>query len=51
MRDAGRLLLYEALRDLPVHDVRIQTPLVETSAPAVADADICLIPILRAGLG
>src|SRR5689334_22066535 len=51
LREIGRLLLYEAMRDLAVHDVQIRTPLVETSAPAVHDAGICLIPILRAGLG
>jgi uracil phosphoribosyltransferase len=51
LREIGRLLLYEATRDLALHDIQIRTPLIETSAPAVHDAGICLIPILRAGLG
>lgn len=51
MRDMGTLLLYEATRDLPLHDVEIETPLVRAAAPALATADICLVPILRAGLG
>jgi uracil phosphoribosyltransferase len=51
MRDMGTLLLYEATRDLPLHDVQIETPLVRAPAPALAAPDICLVPILRAGLG
>ena len=36
MRDMGTLLLYEATRDLPLHDVQIETPLVRAPAPALS---------------
>lgn len=51
MRDVGALLLYEATRDLPLRDVQITTPLGEFPAPTLDGADICLAPVLRAGLG
>jgi uracil phosphoribosyltransferase len=51
MRDMGMLLLYEATRDLPLRDIQIQTPLGQFAAPTLDNLDICLAPILRAGLG
>jgi uracil phosphoribosyltransferase len=51
MRDVGMLLLYEATRDLPLRDIQIQTPLGQFAAPTLDNLDICLAPILRAGLG
>jgi len=51
MRDVGMLLLYEATRDLPLRDVQIQTPLGQFAAPTLDNLNICLAPILRAGLG
>jgi len=51
MRDVGMLLLYEATRDLPLCDVQIQTPLGQFAAPTLDNLDICLAPVLRAGLG
>lgn len=51
MRDVGMLLLYEATRDLPLRNVQITTPLCEFSAPTLEGLDICLAPVLRAGLG
>lgn len=51
MSGAGALLLYEATRGLPTHDVPIQTPLAPASMPSLERTAICLVPILRAGLG
>jgi uracil phosphoribosyltransferase len=51
MRDVGMLLLYEATRDLPMRDVQIRTPLGEFAAPALENLNICLAPVIRAGLG
>lgn len=42
---------YEALRDLPLENVEIETPLERTVAKRIAGKKIALIPILRAGLG
>ncbi|MEJ2623284.1 MAG: uracil phosphoribosyltransferase [Pseudolabrys sp.] len=51
MREVGMLLLYEATRDLAVHDTQITTPLGGFTAPTLDGIDICLAPVLRAGLG
>ncbi len=51
MRDVGALMLYEATRDLPLRDVQIETPLGPFAAAALDGTNICLAPVLRAGLG
>ena len=42
---------YEALRDLPLEDVEIETPLEKTIARKMSGKKLTFIPILRAGLG
>lgn len=42
---------YEALRDLPLEDVEIDTPLEHTVAKRIAGKKLVIVPILRAGLG
>ena len=42
---------YEALRDLPLKDVEIQTPLETTMTPMIDGKKLAIVPILRAGLG
>ena len=42
---------YEALRDLPLEEVEIETPLEKMVAHKIAGKKITIIPILRAGLG
>ena len=42
---------YEALRDLPLEDVEVETPLETMIGKRVAGKKIAIIPILRAGLG
>jgi len=51
MRDVGMLLLYEAMRDFPLREMAIETPLGSFAAPTLDNLDICLAPVLRAGLG
>lgn len=41
---------YEALRDLPLEDVEIETPLEKTVAKRIAGRKLAVVPILRAGL-
>ena len=50
MAGATYILAYEALRDLPVVDVEVQTPLERTTA-AVPARPVAVVAILRAGLG
>ena len=45
------LMAYEALRDLPLCDVEIETPLTKMTAKMLAGKKLALVPILRAGLG
>lgn len=45
------LMCYEALRDLPLKDVEIETPIKKTTQKMIAGKDIAVVPILRAGLG
>ena len=42
---------YEALRNLPMYDCAITTPVEPTVQPKVHRKDLCFVPILRAGLG
>ena len=50
MREAAMLIGYEALRDLRLAEIDVDTPL-ETTAGARLGDDIVVIAILRAGLG
>ena len=42
---------YEALRDIPMHEIAIETPVEPTVQPVVTRSQLCFVPILRAGLG
>ncbi len=44
------LMGYEALKDLPLEDVEVETPIEKCMTPQIAGKLYC-IPILRAGLG
>lgn len=44
-------MCYEALRDLPLKDVEVETPLTKTTCKQLDGEDIAVVPILRAGLG
>jgi uracil phosphoribosyltransferase len=44
------LLAAEATRDLPVKQVRVQTPLASADGRRIG-ADVVVVPVLRAGLG
>ncbi len=45
------LMCYEALRDLPLEDVEIETPITRTTQKMIAGKKLAVVPILRAGLG
>jgi uracil phosphoribosyltransferase len=50
MAEATHILAYEALRDLPVEEVEVRTPLEVTTAKVPA-RPVAVVAILRAGLG
>jgi uracil phosphoribosyltransferase len=50
MAEVTHILAYEALRDLPVKDIQVRTPLEVTTA-SVPAREVAVVAILRAGLG
>ena len=51
LAEVSQLLAYEVTRDMPTHQVSIETPLTRMSAPMLDGKKIVLISILRAGTG
>ncbi|GBQ50061.1 uracil phosphoribosyltransferase [Komagataeibacter sucrofermentans] len=50
-RELSLLLGYEAMRDLPLEPVEINTPMERMEARRLAGKKLCLVSILRAGNG
>ena len=42
---------FEALNDLPLEEVEIETPIEKCKTPMIAGRKLAIVPILRAGLG
>lgn len=42
---------FEALSDLPLEDVEVETPIETCMTPMIAGRKLAIVPILRAGLG
>ena len=51
VEEIATLMGFEALRDLPVEDVEIETPIETCMTPMIAGKKLAIVPILRAGLG
>lgn len=51
IEEIAMLMGYEALRDLPVEDVAVETPIETCMTPMIAGRKLAVVPILRAGLG
>jgi len=51
VREIAVLEGYEALRNCETHLKEIQTPIEKTMQPVVSPKNLCIVPILRAGLG
>ena len=49
--EIATLMAYEALRDLPLKDVEIETPIAKCTAKMISGKKLAIVPILRAGLG
>lgn len=45
------LMCYEALRDLPLEEIEIETPIQKTKQKMIKGKKMAVVPILRAGLG
>ena len=49
--EIAMLEAYEALRDLPLVDVEVKTPIETCMTPTIDGKKLAIVPILRAGLG
>lgn len=51
LREIAMLMGYEITRDLPLEDVKIETPLCPMTAKKISGKKLAIVPILRAGVG
>jgi len=51
IEEIATLMGYEALRDLPLEEVEITTPIETCMTPMISGKKLAIVPILRAGLG
>lgn len=49
--EIAMLMGYEALRDLPLEEVEVKTPIETCRTPVVSGKKLAVVPVLRAGLG
>ena len=51
VNEIAMLMIYDATRDLPLHDKDVQTPCGVAHCKEIAGRKLAFVPILRAGLG
>ncbi len=51
LEEISLLMGYELTRDLPLEDIKIETPVTSMTAQRIAGKKLAVVPILRAGLG
>ena len=51
VEEIGMLMGFEALRDLPLCEVEVETPIETCMTPMLAGKKLVIVPVLRAGLG
>ena len=51
VEEIATLMGYEALRDLPLEDIEVTTPIETCKSPVISGRKLAIVPILRAGLG
>jgi len=51
IEEIAMLMGFEAMRDLPLEDVEVETPIEKCMTPMLAGKKLAIVPILRAGLG
>lgn len=49
--EIAMLMGYEVLRDLPLEEVEIETPIAKTTQHCLSGKTLAIVPILRAGIG
>jgi uracil phosphoribosyltransferase len=51
VQEIAGLMVYEITRNLPLSEVRVETPVAEATARTLAGKKLAVVPVLRAGLG
>jgi uracil phosphoribosyltransferase len=51
VEEIAMLMGFEALKDLPLEDIEVETPIETCMSPVIAGKKLVIVPILRAGLG
>ena len=51
VEEIAMLMGFEALSDLPLEDVEVETPIETCMTPMISGRKLAVVPILRAGLG
>ena len=51
LNEIGSLMAYEVTRDMPMHEVEIETPLETMQSKLIDGKKLVFVPILRAGTG
>lgn len=51
VNEISMFICYEATRDLPLKEVRIETPLAVANSKIISGRKVAFVPIMRAGLG
>ena len=49
--EIAKLMCYEATRDLPLEEIKVETPVAVATCHRIAGKKLAIVPILRAGLG
>ena len=49
--EIAMMICYEATRDLKLQDVEVESPICKTTVKELKGRKLCVVPILRAGLG
>ena len=51
VNELSTLMAYEVTRDMPMHEVTIQTPMETMQSKLIDGKKVVFVPILRAGMG
>ena len=51
LHEVSALMAYEVLRDMPMHDIEIETPLENTTGKVIDGKKLVFVSIMRAGAG
>ena len=51
VNEIAELMVYEVSRDMPLEDVKVETPITKATTKRLAGKKVVVVPILRAGIG